>query len=336
MVYDAHPAAVHSSPAPSEPAAAPASTPSPAPAPSTPSAPAPMPAAAEAQPAAPTWQPNFKMKVMDQDHEIPEWARPLVKDADSEKQVREIWEKAIGLDHVKPKFAETKKQLDAVMPELQGFRTGVQELRDLYNKDDFDTFFQKLKIPEEKVLQWFVKKAQYLELPQEQRQILDARKAAEQRAEDLEKQNLSYQEKYEGMVAQAKAQSLQVELAKPDVRAMIDAFDARAGKPGSFHQAVIDHGELTWIRTNGQVDLTPEQAVQQVLSLYGGGLQAHPQAPAMVPVANIPQAPQAPGQAPKKQATLPNIAGRQASSVARSKPKSLDDLRKISAEKYGS
>lgn len=49
----------------------------------------------------PAFSPNFKLKVMEQEREIPELLRPLIKDAESEKAVRELVEKAYGLEYVK-------------------------------------------------------------------------------------------------------------------------------------------------------------------------------------------------------------------------------------------
>src|SRR5688572_23823320 len=47
------------------------------------------------------YTPNFKFKVLDKEHEIEERFRKLIKDADSEKMIRELHEKSFGIEAIK-------------------------------------------------------------------------------------------------------------------------------------------------------------------------------------------------------------------------------------------
>ena len=329
MEGGAIPSSQPATPAPQAPEAAPKQTPSPRqaaqPTPSTP-------AATTETPEVPVYNPNYKFKVMDKEHEIAEHFRGIIKDAESEKMVRELHEKAYGLDVVKPRFNDLREKFKGVEQEARTYKEGINELREHYTRGDFDSFFQKLNIPQEKVLQWVLDKAQYNELPPEQRQVLDAKRSAEQRAIQLEKQNHTVQQKYEDALVQAKARDLQVALERDDVRQFSESFDARAGKPGSFLEEVINRGELAWYTSKGKVELSPEQAIQEVLTRYQGLVQHKPAQAPMIPVNG--NAPAANGHAPQaptatKTPTIPNIGGRQSSSVSKAKPRSLDDLKDL-------
>jgi hypothetical protein len=282
-------------------------------------------------PETPAYAPNFKFKVMDKEHEIAETFRSIIKDAETEKLVKELHEKAYGLDVVKPRFNDLREKYKSVEQEAKGYKEGIASLREHYQRGDFDSFFQKLNIPQEKVLQWVLDKAHYNELPPEQRQVLDAKRSAEQRAAELEKSQAAMQGKYEDALVQAKARDLQIALERDDVRQFAEAFDARAGKPGSFLEEVIQRGELAWYTSKGKTELTPEQAIQEVLTRYQGLVQSKPKEPPMIPVNGNTPAGQAPAQAPAASTTptLPNIGGRQSSSVSKSKPRSIDDLKQL-------
>lgn len=302
--------------------AAPEPTPKPTPTPSQ--------APTEQPSETPPFTPNYKFKVMDKEHEIAEHFRSIIKDPDTEKMVRELHEKAYGLDVVKPRFNDLREKHKTVEQEVKSYKENLGELREHYQRGDFDSFFQKLNIPQEKVFQWVLDKAQYNELPPEQRQVLDAKRSAEQRALALEKEKAQTQSKYEDALVQAKARDLQVALEKDDVRQFSEAFDEKYGN-GKFLESVIERGELAWYTSKGKIELTPEQAIHEVLSRYQGLVQPKTAQPAMIPVNGTNQSGQAPAQAPvaSKAPTLPNIGGRQSSSVSKSKPKSIDDLKAI-------
>lgn len=336
MSFDAHSAVAGSAPNPEVSTPAPQETPK---APEPTPTPAPQPAAASTptSPESP-YSPNYKFSVRNKEHEFDPFIRDAIKDPDSEKKVRELYEKAYGLDTVKPKVAEILKAFDApnlevatkkvtdLVQEAQSYRTSVEELKEHFKRGDMDSFFATLGVPEEKILQWVINKAQYSELPPEQRKILDEKKAAEQKAYALEKQQGEFQQQYYEQVVSAKNYALQVTLERQDVKSIADAFDTRAGRPGAFREAVIDAGELAWVRSNGKIDLTPEQAVQQVLAYWGNPAQQS--SPPIIPVQQEMPV-QQPQPAPRK--TLPNVASKQSSSVARSSPRSIEDLKKLAA-----
>jgi hypothetical protein len=289
-----------------------------------------------ADPSAPAaYTPNYKFRANDQEQEIPAALRAAIKDADTEKQVREIMEKAMGLEPVKGRLQETRTKLQETESRVKAYESSVGELKELYKHGDFDTFFQRLNIPETKILQWLVDKINYQELPPEQRNVLDARKQAEQQARQLEKQNAQLQSQYSEQVASATGLQLQMILGKPEVKSFADSFDSRAGKPGAFYDKVCEIGETAYaLRKDAQgrpVILTPDQAVKEAMDFYGKFLPTGQQAPAPTPGATAEQVPVSGQQAPhksKEPPVIPNVSGK-TTSPTKNRPKSIADLEKL-------
>lgn len=343
MAFDAHSSAAPTPPAPITPEVpTPPSTPDPAP----PSAPAeaPIPLAAsdvapkigdEAPPAPPAeeWKPEFKFKVRDQEHEIPEFLRSVATDKEKLAQLVDLHTRAFGLDDMKPRHEAVKTQLGEVSQQYKKVLGDIESVREAYKQGDLDSVFGMLQIPEQKILQWLEAKAHYLELPPEQRQVMDQRKAAEDRARSLEKENTQFQQQFQEQVGQARMYQLQLTLEKPEVRSFAEQFDSRT-KPGSFQEEVRKHGEMTWYASGGKIDLTPEQAVSQVMEHYrrllpsSQSMPAHDSAPASRPTEKVVQA-------PKQAQTLPNVAGKANPPSGSSKPKSIEDLKKRYREMAG-
>jgi hypothetical protein len=270
--------------------------------------------------ALPVYSPNFKFKVMDKEHEFDEFLRPAIKDSETEKKIRELYEKAYGLDVVKPRFNETREKLKSVETTHGQVMSSIAELREHYQRGDFDSFFQALKIPQEKILQWVLDKANYQELPPEQKRIFDDRRSADQRAWEAEKRAQALEQRIQEQTTQAKGYALQVALEKPDVKSFVETFDQRAGRPGAFIEAVVETGDYAWHARNE--DLSPEQAIQAVMARYGSFVQAQSQAPQ----AGNPAQPQTtPTKAPP---VIPNVGGRTASPTSQPQVKSLADLKK--------
>ena len=311
-----------------EPVAAPAASPEPAPAAPAATEPAPKEPAAATSDVSPTakvtqvppYQPNFKLKVMDQEKEIPEEFRSLIKDADTEKKVREVFEKAYGLDFAKPKHEAVQQTLTQLQAEHNYVLGSVQEAKELYQRGDLDGFFEKLAIPPQRILQYAMEKLHYQELPPDQKALIDARRTAERQNLELQKTNATYQRQMQEQVVQARQFALNTELARSDVKSIADTFDQRAGKPGAFMREVINRGQLAWFQSQGKVDLTPGQAIEQVIQLYGlQATQAQPAGASVTPPASGGQ---------QKVTTIPNVGSGKSAAPLKQKFKSIVDLKK--------
>ena len=271
------------------------------------------------------YQPNFKFKVLDQEKEIDEWLKPAIKDADTEKKVRELYERAYGLDHVKGDRQRIRDSFTSFQNEVAPQLALVSRANDLLAKKDYDTLLGTvLKIPEDDILKQAHKILQMREMPPEQRQALEHARQASQRLYELENQNQYLSQSHEQVAVQARTQELDWTLQRPDVSQLATAYDTRAGKQGAFRQAVIERGQYRAL-TSGR-DLSPEQAVQEVLQFLGGPT-------ALIPAPQNAQANMQMSQpvSQDKKPVITNIQGR-GTSPAKKVIKSLDGLRQKAKE----
>lgn len=277
----------------------------------------------------PAFSPNFKYKVMEQEKEIPEIFRSLVKDAETEKTVRELMEKADGLDFVKPKLAETRQERDQFRSGLEGMQGQVNHARQLFSRGDIDGWLKFLQVPEERMLQWVADKLNYNQLPPDQRAILDQRKQAEERAWSAEQQASSSRQTQEQLLTQQVQMQLESVLARPDVSSVAQAFDSRRGA-NAFRAEMNRRGDYYW-RTEGKL-VAPDQLAKELLDLLGPtSTPAAPAPTAAAPGVTAPaQAPAAPATPPvvsqKQTPVIPNVSGRSAAPI-KGTVKSLGDLR---------
>lgn len=278
----------------------------------------------------PAYTPNYKVKVMDQEHDIPEEFRGLIKDEKTQEMVHKIFEKAYGLDFAKPKHEATQHTLTQLQSEHNYLLGSVQEVKELYQRGDLDAFFDKLAIPPQRIMQYALDKLNYQELPPEQRAMIDGRKYAERQNYDMQRKQREQQGNYEEQIRQARQYALNSELARPEVKSIVDTFDQRAGRPGAFYQEVVNRGQLAWVQSNGKVDLTPGQAIEQVVSLWklSGGSQGATPASVASPNPGLVPAPASAGN-PRGAATIPNVGGGKSSTPLKQKPRSIEDLKKL-------
>lgn len=269
-----------------------------------------------------------KFKVMDSEHEVPAYLKALMKDADSEKQVIELLEKAYGLEPVKTRLGETRKERDHFKGEFGTIQKTIQDVRQTYQRGDIDAFLDKLSVPHERMLQWALEKVNYSQLSPEQKQILDERRDAQRKAWSEEQRAGSYEQKLQEQTRQAKTMLLEAGLARPDVGAFQQAYDAKVGKPGAFRDEIVAQGELAWIQSNGQVDLSPQQAIEQAMLKWRPFVQteAAPGTQASVPAQAGEQGSKAAPQA--KPSVIPNVPGRSQSPM-KSGVRSVEDLKKL-------
>lgn len=271
------------------------------------------------------YQPNFKFKVLDQEKEIDEWLKPVIKDADTEKKVRELYERAHGLDHVKGDRQRIRDSFTNFQNEVAPQLALVSHANKLLATKDYDTLLGSvLKIPDDDILKQAHKILQMREMPPEQRQALENARQANQRMFELENQNQYLSQSHEQVAVQARTQELDWTLQRPDVSQLASAYDTRAGRQGAFRQAVIERGQYH-AYTSGR-DLSPEQAIQEVLQFLGGPT-------ALIPAPQNAQNQMQPSQqvSTEKKPVITNIQGR-GTSPAKKVIRSLDDIRKKAKE----
>lgn len=278
--------------------------------------------------AAAAYTPNFKYQVLKKEKEIPEKYRALIKNEADENELRDLFESADGLkEHFKPKYEQMERSFGLMQGDFSSLLNQVQDIRESYQRNDIDAFLQKMNVSPEKVLQWAVNKFQYRELPPEQRAQIDAQTEAQRAYYETQRQNSTLTNQLQSQIVQARQSTLNSELARPEVKAMVDAFDQRAGRAGAFVQQVYERGQLAWANSKGKVDLSPSQAIEQVVNLFGLKNAAPARAASQVA---------SPASGGNKGAanTLPNLGSGRAASPVKKKVSSIDDIKKYYKDNY--
>lgn len=280
-----------------------------------------------------TYKPNYKVKVLDKEHEIPKEFQGLMKDATSEKQVREIFEKAYGLDTVKPKYQELKTKYSEANGQVEHFTKSVQELQNIYTEASttknylkLDDFFSKMNMEEDVILNWALAKVKLYEMPQEQRQLVEGKIQAERQANELSQKYDRTEQLIANQAAQMKMIQFESSLAKPDVKEFSEQFDASFGSAGAFKEKVKEVGQMAWHLEHK--DLTPDQAIERVMKSYGNLVKSQVAAPTEegtpAQVAN----PEQKVVVRNTTKTIPNISGK-GNSPLKAKPRNIEDLKKL-------
>ena len=269
---------------------------------------------------------NFKFKAAGKEMEVPEFLRGVIKDADSEKYLHSVLSKAHGLEMVQSKLRETREAREQVQQAYQQVMQPIEYAREAYQRNDMDSVFDTLKIDPNKVLQWAYNKVQLSQMPADQRQVYEARTQAEKRAFELERQNAQYQQQSVAQQSEQIGQMLEIVLERPDYSAVAQAYDARKGTPGAFRNLVIQMGDQAYNQT-GKV-ISPVEAAKAAVDLLGEKLSPPAQQATQLVQQQQQAVQQTPAPSVPQKITLPNPGSSKSASPAKSKIKTLDDIRK--------
>ena len=273
-------------------------------------------------PSEPEWQPDYKIKVLDKEYEIDEFVRPIINKENYAK-VKELYEKAYGLDFVKQRYQKANEELEAIRPSLQEKQKNDEILGymgNLIQRKDYQTLFNELRVPDEAIMQIAVEKANLKGMSPEDRQAYENSIAVKQENYALQMQNLKYQQEIQSRQAQERTSNLENYLMSENIKQVAESFDSQAGRPGAFRDEVINKGK--YIANTFGKDVTIEDAVNAVV--YDRKLYSLPQNQ-QSNVASV-----APTQQ-KLRPVIPNVRAGNASPAGRT-VKSIADLKKLAEE----
>lgn len=274
----------------------------------------------------PKYVPDYKLKVYDEEKELDDpFLKNLIKDADSEKKVKEIAQKYLGFDTLKSKNERTRAELQHFQQSMQPVIQTYNEASNCLAKKDFDGLFEVLQIPTDEIFKYAIKKAEEAQMPEYQRQQMHQQRQIEKEREMLQGQNQSLQQQQYNQLSQFRAQELSWVMQRPEVTSVAQAFDAKNGQ-GSFRQAVVNQG-LAHYAATGQ-DLSAEQAAMAVVKTLGGFVTQTP-LNGQSSTQTIPLIKQS-----EKPPIIPNVTGRGTSPVKK-QVRSIADLKRRSAEFNG-
>lgn len=270
----------------------------------------------ELTPEAPAYTPNLKYKVNMEEREFDQWLHPVIKDADTEKKLRKLYEDAYGLEYVKPKYEAAQSRAKEYEQKYNDFHTQVSEIVGLRDKD-FWGFMDALGLDKEKVAKHVLEEVKKLELPEDQKRIYDELEKTRRSNFQLEKQFQEEQARSQQASVQARTHELDTILTRPEISAYAKSYDTARKKSGAFKEAVVRYGISEW--NVNQKDLGAEQAVFDTMSMLGEYYRGQ-------------QNPQVTQQSSddKPLPVIPRVSGKAVSPTGKS-PRSLEDLKKIAA-----
>jgi hypothetical protein len=280
-------------------------------------------ATSEGEPPA-EWTPNLKVKVMDEEHDLPEWVKGVITE-ENEAEIRDTFEKALGLPHLKNKNQDLLKSKDELVREFEEFKGGLKEIMDLRDSGDLSEFFDKIYLDKNAVINWVLSEAQKEELPEEHKKVYNELNEVRRELRELKKTNSTLDHTRQTEAVNAKSLELDRELATPEISPLAKAFDTRLGEEGAFRKMVIRHGDAEYRHSGGKKELTAREAIEGVLKILN--LQA--QVTSQVTPSNESGTQKV--VKPNKPVVLPD-AGSSTASVTSPKISSLDDIRKIAKE----
>jgi len=279
---------------------------------------------AKTTPEVPAFTLNPKFKVLDKEMEFDEWAKNSIKDPETEKKVRELYEKAHGLDSVKQDRQTLKNELAETKEKMAGTDRAIEQIGQYAQKKDWDSFFEALRIPKDDILKYALEIVKREQMPPEQRQAWESNRQTQQDAQRYQEQNQQLTTQYQQIQVQQREFQLEMALSKPDITPIVQAYNAGMANPGAFREFVVRMGQA--YAANGQ-DVSVEQAVQEAVKHLRA---ANPQMGApLVTAQDAPRVVQ-----PSGKQTLPNIQGRGTSPV-KTVVRTLDDLKQRQRELNG-
>jgi len=265
----------------------------------------------------PVYTPNYKFKVLDKELEIDEWLRPAVKNQDIEKKIKDLYERAYGLESIKPKHQAIKEELEQTKQKVAQTDQALEILGKYVQEGDFDSFFDGLNIPKNKILEYALDLVKREQMSPEQKTQWEASKQARDAARYYEVQNQRLLESQQQFAVQQRTFELDIALQQPEAKVFGEAYNAGMGTPEAFKDYCIQIGQAYAAR--GQ-DIPASQAVSEAIKHLRAINPSLGVQPATTPVVQASQKP-----------VIPNIQGRGTSAV---KPtvKSLDDLKRRAKE----
>lgn len=299
---------------------------------------------------APAYEPNFSYRILEEEHEMPEWAKAAIRSKEDEERYRDMFERAHGLDHVKKDRSELREQVSTMQSELGQYKDHYARLNQFREAGDWDSYFEMQQIPPQVVLQKAKQILEFGENPeqasvyQQQRQQFWGQQQAQQQAEAMQQQMAETRSREIDMVLQY----------DQNVSQAARDFDAQNGA-GAFRNEMVRRGQMA--AHYQQKDISAAEAAYEVLKLIGRAPMNSAHAPNSSQQmtnhhtpgpgqqASSPQYGQ-PGQAnpqqtvvqqPQGQArppVLPNVEGGSGGApVRRPAVESIEDLHRIRAER---
>jgi len=270
------------------------------------------------------YDPNYKFKVYDKEHEFDEFVRDFVN-KENEEQFRDLFTRAYGLEGVKSKLEKTREDLTEYQTKYNNVESGISQLQQMIDDKDYSSFFEALNVEDDMVFQYALEKLKYKELEPSERTQLDQQKQLQRQNQLLEQENKQLALQAEEDKIDQQTSELDFIVGSIQNKPIVDNFNSKYGK-GAFEDEVIKEG-LFYFNKNGQ-DISIDQAVQTVINRYGanntGSVEAAPTVNPNVPVQKR--------RIVQNNNTLPNTGSGGSDTPVEKQINSIEDIERLSNE----
>lgn len=260
------------------------------------------------------YTPNLKFKVLGEEKNFDDFLAPVIKDADTEKKIRELYERSYGLDAVKADREELKAKLSEVDPQYRELVSQLGKASKALESGDFEALGETLGLDEQTVLKWAHSLLLKHEMPEEQKTLYARNREYQKELEKLRAERDQLTQSQSQQLVQQRAAELDSAMSKPDVAAVVRQYNESVNNPQAFRDAVIGYGQAM---SNQGYDIPAEEAVGAIVQQLRA---INPQFGVVAAKPNI--------AVPSSKATLPSFKGSGASPI-KQRPRSIDDIRKI-------
>lgn len=243
--------------------------------------------------AAQGFTPTFKYKANNEEKELPEMFRGLIKDAATEKQVKELFEKADGLEGVKKLRDElkTKYEGDArgweqykaqAEPVVSGYKaaqhfwqtSGYDDKKGFSNLAAMDNLIKTLGLPEKAFLHYAAQKLNVNDLPPEHQSVYNTTQEQTLQNYQYQQQLAQYQQQEFETKRQQAENLLSQAMSTPDVAQAVQQFNTEKASADAFRNEVLVRARI--YGENG-INKMPDEIVKEIIANRGLS-QAQPQA----------------------------------------------------------
>jgi len=284
--------------------------------------------APEVEAAVEEYTPNYSYKAYGEEKSFPKWVTPLIINKDAEEEFRTLFAKSGGFDGLKSKHDKMNEEFSSyqsnVEKDIVPIMQSLQEMKRSADINDFESFFKSAGVNPTKVFQWAVEKARYQEMAPEERQAHDSRMQMARENSQLKYQNQDISSRYEDTLVEQRERELNLVLEDPTINTVMQEFDSRKGKVGSFREEVISYARGKYLTAS--TDISSREAVEGVLSLMGRSASqqaGHMNAPQQNSASSV--------VAPRQHPVIPNLRGGHTSPIKKA-PQSIEELRKLAED----
>lgn len=266
--------------------------------------------------------PNYKYKAASQEKELDPFFHSLIKDADSEKKVKDLFTKVDAFDFVNGKKGAAEQAFQSLASDYETVSNTVTKFNNSVKQGDLSSAFRLAGISKEQIFQWTQKQLQLMDMPPEQRAQYDQFENTKQQKTDLEEQVSQLKTQYQTQAVQARTMQLDMALSRPEVSRFAQAWDQNAGD-GAFKSFVVEQAQQAFYTS--QQDVSPEQAIAMVMQRFGKFVNVGD---------TTAQSPQGTAQTQAQRTPppiIPNVQGKAASPIKKV-PKSIEDLKRLAKE----